>query len=76
MTADPTRTVQTVRIGGFAFVEYQCDLSSATARIEGEEIILSGVLVRDKATQHTKTITVRVHWVQDLQSLGIIASSL
>lgn len=70
-----TRTVRTFRIGGFVFVD-QCDLSGATARIDGEDIVLSGVHVRDKASQQTKVIEVRLRWFHHSQSLGIVASSL
>lgn len=69
-----TRSINTVRIGGFSFID-QFDLADATARLDGGEIELAGVRVRDKVTQQTKTITVRLRWVQDLQSLGIVASS-
>jgi photosystem II stability/assembly factor-like uncharacterized protein len=70
-----TRSINTIRIGGFSFID-QFDLDGATPRLDGEEIELAGVRVRDKATQQTKTITVRLRWVQDLQSLGLVASSL
>jgi photosystem II stability/assembly factor-like uncharacterized protein len=70
-----TRTVRTFRIGGFIFVD-QFDLTAATARIEGEEIVLSGVQVRDKTSQQTKVIEARLRWFQHSQSLGIVASSL
>jgi hypothetical protein len=56
-----THNVNVVRIGGFAFVD-QFDVSTATARIDGEEIVLTGVRVRDSATQQTWTITVRLRW--------------
>jgi hypothetical protein len=68
-----THNVNVVRIGGFAFVD-QFDISTATARIEGEEIILAGVRVRDKATQQTRTITVRLRWSLASQALAIVAS--
>lgn len=74
MTQTLTRTVHTLRIGGFTFVD-QCDVSGATARIEGEEVVLSGVRVRDKASQQTKVIEVRLRWFQHAQALGIVASN-
>lgn len=70
-----TRTINTIRIGGFTFID-QFDLGGATARLDGEEIELAGVRVRDKATQQIKTITVRLRWFEHSQSLGIVASSL
>jgi hypothetical protein len=69
-----TRRITTSRIGGFRFLD-QFDLVGATARIEGEEIVLSGVQVRDKASQQTKVIEVRLHWFQHSQALGIVASN-
>lgn len=68
-----TRNVNVVRIGGFAFVD-QFDVSKATARIEGEEIVLTGVQVRDKATQQTRTITVHLRWSPASQTLAIVSS--
>jgi hypothetical protein len=63
-----------LRLGGFTFLD-QFDLTSASARIEGEDIVLSGVQVRDKASQQTKHIEVRARWFQNSQSLGIVAST-
>ena len=68
-----THNVNVVRIGGFAFVD-QFDLSAATARIEGEDIVLTGVRVRDKATQQTRTVTVRLSWSLASQALAIVSS--
>lgn len=69
-----TRKITTSRIGGFRFLD-QFNLTGATARIEGEEIVLSGVQVRDKDSQQTKVIEVRLRWFQHSQALGIVASS-
>jgi hypothetical protein len=66
--------VTVVRLGGYAFVD-QFDLSSATARLEGEEITLSGVVVRDKASQQIKTIDVRLRWSQSSQGLEVVAAT-
>jgi hypothetical protein len=66
--------VTVVRLGGYAFVD-QFDLSEATARVEKEDIVLSGVVVRDKASQQTKTIEVRLRWFESIQRLGIVAAS-
>lgn len=62
-----------VQVGGFEFLD-QFDLSAATAQIQGEEIVLSGVQVRDKATQQTRVVTVRLRWFERSQSLGVVAS--
>lgn len=66
--------VTVVRLGGYAFVD-QFDLSSATARLDGEEIVISGVVVRDKASQQTKTIEVRLRWFESTQGLGVVAAN-
>jgi hypothetical protein len=68
-----THGVTVVRIGGFEFLD-QFDLAGATARIEGEEIVVSGVRVRDKVTRQTRVVTVRLRWFQSSQFLGITSS--
>jgi hypothetical protein len=68
-----THLVTVVKPGGFEFVD-QFDLSGATARIEGENIILSGVVVRDKASQQSKTVEVWLRWFESAQGLGIVAA--
>jgi len=68
-----THQVNVVRIGGFAFVD-QFDVSTATAHIEGEEIVLTGVLGRDQATQQIRTLTVRLRWSLASQALAIVSS--
>ena len=69
-----THLVTVVKPGGFEFVD-QFDLSGATARIDGENIVLSGVVVRDKASQQSKTVEVWLHWAESTQGLGIVAAS-
>jgi len=66
--------VTVVKPGGFEFLD-QFDLSGATARIEGEEIVVSGVQVRDKATRQTRVVSVRLRWFQSSQALGIVAAA-
>lgn len=67
--------VTTVRIGGFEFVEVSGTSGTQAAQIEGEDIIVPGVSVYDKATKQNKTVTLRLRWLQDAQALGIVASS-
>jgi hypothetical protein len=69
-----THTVQVVRVGEFEYLD-QVDLSDATARIEGGNIVLSGVVVRDKVSQQSKTVDVWLHWFEAAQGLGIVAAS-
>ena len=68
------RPFTSLRLGGFTFLD-QFDLSSASARIEGEDIVLRRVRVRDKTSQQTMRVEARVRWFTNSQSLGIVASS-
>jgi hypothetical protein len=65
--------VAVVKIGGFAFAD-QFDLSAAAAWVEGEEIVIAGVQIRDKASQQIRMITVRLRWFVNSQALGIVSS--
>ena len=69
------RGIEIIRIGDAVFVD-EVSLADATARIEGEEIVLSGVHVRDKTTQETRVVTLRLRWFDNSQSLGIVASTV
>ena len=64
-------TVTVSRLGGYALVD-RFDLSAATVEIVGEEIILSGVTVRDKASQEWQTIDVHLQWSAAAQGLVIV----
>lgn len=66
--------VTVVKIGSFEFLD-QFNLSGTTVQIQGEEIVLSGVQVRDKASQQTRVVTVRLRWLQSAQALGIVAAA-
>src|SRR5262249_52269662 len=50
------------------------DLSGAKARIEGEDLVVEAVNIRDSATQHQQEITARFRWFSNLQSLGMVAA--
>jgi len=65
--------ITVVKIGGFEFLD-QLNLSGATTRLEGGEIVVEGVQVRDKMSQQGKIITMRLRWLQSAQALGIVAS--
>ena len=62
-----------VRLGGYAFVD-EFDLRAATVRLEDEVVVLSGVVVRDKATQATQVVEVRLRWTAATQGLRIVGS--
>ena len=68
-----TRTVTVVKPGEFEFLD-QFDLSAAEPSILGNQLVLKGVEVRDKASKQTKTVDVRFRWLQNSQSLGATGS--
>lgn len=68
-----THPVTVVRVGEFAFLD-QFELAGATVRREGEEVVLAGVRIRDKASQQWKRVTVRLRWFEGRQGLGVVAS--
>ena len=73
--APATRTVTVSQLGGYAFID-RFDLSEATAEIVGEEIILSGVEVRDKESRAWQTIDVHLQWSAAAQHLVIVDSKI
>jgi glucose/arabinose dehydrogenase len=66
--------VTVVKIAGFEFLD-QVNLSGATARREGEDIVLEGVQGRDQASQQTHVVTMRLRWLPSAQALSIVAST-
>ena len=71
--ASAVRTVEVIRPGGFEFLD-RFDLSAARVRRDGQEIVLDGVRIRDKASGQTRRISVRYRWFQGAQALGAVAS--
>ena len=71
LTHTETHTALVARLGGYAFVN-RFDLSGAEVALVDEEIMLSGVEVRDSATQETQTIEVRLRWSRATQGLVIV----
>ena len=63
-----------VKVGGFEYLE-DLDMSAATARIEGEEVVVEGVRVRDKASQQSKVGDLRLRWSLNAQALALVSSS-
>jgi|GEM_PF-6025234 len=64
--------VTVVKVEGFPYIDL-VDLTNATTRIDGDDIIVSGVLIRDAASQQTTTVQFRLRWSVNSQSLGIVA---
>src|SRR5262249_43810811 len=65
-----TRTVAVVKPGDSEYLD-PFDLSQATTSLQGEELTVDGILVRDKATQQQKRINTRFRWFKSAQSLGL-----
>jgi hypothetical protein len=63
-------TVNVVTAVGFEFLD-RFDLACAVVFLEGEDVVISGVRVRDKATHQEETTDVRFRWFQGSQSLGM-----
>ena len=67
-------TVHVVRPGGFEVLD-QLDLSQASAQIDGQGAVLTNVRVRDKITQQTVALTLRLRWSVASQMLGIVSNN-
>jgi len=67
-----SRQITVVKVEGFEYIDL-VDFTKATARIEGEDVVIAGVQVRDAASQQTKTVQLRLRWSLNSQSLGIVA---
>jgi hypothetical protein len=67
-------TITVARAGNSQFLD-QVDLNGATAQRDGQEIVLTGVRVRDKASQQISQITARLRWFANTQGLGLVGVS-
>jgi hypothetical protein len=63
--------VTVVKPGDFEFLD-EFDLSHATVNIAGDELVVEGVVVRDKVSQQQKEIDARFRWFSSSQSLGLV----
>jgi hypothetical protein len=68
-TSEP-RTVEVLTLGGFEFVD-QLTLADAAARLDGDEIVLDGVQVRDQVSGQEQALTLRLRWDLAAQSLAV-----
>jgi hypothetical protein len=66
-----THTVTVVKPGGFEFLDL-VDLSAASVSQQGQDIVLSGVRIRDKISQRALLTTARLRWFRNLQGLGLV----
>jgi len=62
--------VNVVTPGGFEFLD-RFDLADAAVALEGEDVVIRGVRVRDKGTHQEETADLRFRWSQGSQSLGM-----
>ena len=67
-------TVTVVRAGSSQFLD-QVDLSGATAKREGQDVVLTGVRVRDKASQQVTQLNARLRWFKNIQGLGLVEAA-
>jgi hypothetical protein len=70
-----TRTVTVVRPGDFSYLD-MFDLSGANPTIDGDELTLHGVLVRDKDTQQERVVDASFRWFNNSQSLGMVGTQM
>jgi len=74
VTFSTSRQVNVVKLPGFEFLDL-VDFTVATVRIEGDDIVVSGVRIRDAASQRTTTVQLRLRWSFNSQTLGVVAIS-
>ncbi|MBI3798879.1 MAG: hypothetical protein HY268_18180 [Deltaproteobacteria bacterium] len=68
-----TRTVTVVKPGDSEYVD-RFDLSQASASIQGDALIVNGIIVRDKASQQQKQLNARFRWFESSQSFGMVGA--
>jgi hypothetical protein len=66
-----TRSVTVVQPGESEFLDF-FSVSEADASIEADTLVLTGVVVRDKATQQQKRLDARFRWVPSAQAFGLV----
>ena len=64
-------SITVVRPGGFKYLD-KFDMTGATAALDGQDVVLSGIQIRDKNTQQQKVIGARFRWREDLQALVMV----
>ena len=64
------REVEVLTVGGFEFLDL-LSLADATVRLEGDEIVLENVRVRDQASGQEREVTLRLRWDPNAQTLSL-----
>jgi hypothetical protein len=66
--------VTVAKPGGFEFLDL-VDLSTASVTRQGQDVLVSDVRIRDKASQQAVRIAARLHWFRNLQGLGLVEAT-
>lgn len=69
-----THPITVVKLADSAYID-RVDLTGASATREGQEVLIAGLRVRDKASQKIAQVSARLRWFQNLQGLGLVAAT-
>jgi len=67
-------TVTVVKAGDFSYID-RLNLDGASAERQGQDVVIAGLRVRDKASQQEKRVNARLRWFQNTQALGLVEAS-
>ena len=71
--ATDRHTVTTVRFADFSFVDL-LSLAHAAVWIDGNDLVVERVVVRDKNSQRQAQVTMRLRWLSNEQSFRVVAT--
>lgn len=71
---DRSHAVTVAKAGDFSYID-QIDLNGASAERQGQDVVMTGLRVRDKVSEQEKRINARLRWFQNTQALGLVESS-
>lgn len=66
--------VTVVKAGDFSYID-QVNLNGASAERQGQDVVIAGLRVRDKASQQEKRVNARLRWFQNTQALGLVETA-
>ncbi len=69
-----SRQVEVVKPGGFGFVD-SLSLTEAVVSLDGEEIVVSGVVVMEAGTLASAEVTLRLRWDVSTQALRLVSAT-